>query len=59
MRSGRNNLLTKQIGEYLVAAELGRKGLIAATFTGNVPDFDILVIGRPVAARGRRARPAL
>ncbi|MBM4300679.1 MAG: hypothetical protein FJ121_03980 [Deltaproteobacteria bacterium] len=42
MRSGRKNLLTKQIGEYLVAAELGRKGLIATTFTGNVPDFDIL-----------------
>ena len=42
MRSGRKNLLTKQIGEYLVAAELGRQGLIATTFTGNVPDFDIL-----------------
>jgi hypothetical protein len=42
MRSGRKNLLTKQIGEYLVAASLGRKGLITTTFTGNVPDFDIL-----------------
>ena len=34
--------LTKQIGEYLVAAELCRRGLIATTFTGNVPDFDII-----------------
>jgi hypothetical protein len=46
VRSGRKNLLTKQIGEYLVAAELGRKGLIATTFTGNVPDFDILATNK-------------
>ncbi len=36
-------ILAKQIGEYLVAAELGRRGLIATTFTGSVPGFDILV----------------
>jgi hypothetical protein len=42
MGSGRKNQLTKQIGEYLVAAELCRRGLIATTFTGNVPDFDII-----------------
>ncbi len=42
MASGRKNQLTKQIGEYLVAAELCRRGLIATTFTGNVPDFDII-----------------
>ncbi len=42
MISGRKNQLTKQIGEYLVAAELCRRGLIATTFTGNVPDFDII-----------------
>jgi hypothetical protein len=42
MAAGRKNQLTKQIGEYLVAAELCRKGLIATTFTGNVPDFDII-----------------
>jgi Holliday junction resolvase-like predicted endonuclease len=35
--------ITGQIGEYLVAAELGRQGYIATTFTGNVPEFDILV----------------
>ncbi|MCC7354232.1 MAG: hypothetical protein IT330_10780 [Anaerolineae bacterium] len=44
MASGRSTQLTKQIGEYLVAAELGRRGFIATTFTGNVPDFDILAI---------------
>jgi hypothetical protein len=40
--TGRQNQLTKQVGEYLVAAELCRRGLIATTFTGNVPDYDIL-----------------
>ena len=34
--------LTKQVGEYLVAAELCRRGLIATTFTGNVPHYDIV-----------------
>jgi len=42
MATGRSNQLTKQIGEYLVAAELGRLGLIAATFSGNIPDYDII-----------------
>jgi hypothetical protein len=41
-RSGRANQLTGQVGEYLVAAELARRGLIATTFTGNVPHFDIV-----------------
>ncbi len=33
---------TGQTGEYLVAAELSRRGLIATTFTGNVPHYDII-----------------
>lgn len=41
-RSGRANRLTGQLGEYLVAAELARRGLIATTFAGNVPHFDIV-----------------
>ena len=41
-RSGRANKLTGQVGEYLVAAELARRDLIATTFTGNVPHFDIV-----------------
>ena len=44
MATGRNIQLTKQVGEYLVAAELCRRGLIATTFTGNVSDYDIVAI---------------
>ena len=42
MASGRSNKIVGQTGEYLVAAELGRRGLIATTFTGNVPHYDII-----------------
>ena len=42
MATGRHTKLVGQTGEYLVAAELGRRGLIATTFKGNVPDFDII-----------------
>jgi len=40
--TGRDNQLTKQVGEYLVAAEVCRRGFIATTFTGNVPHYDII-----------------
>jgi hypothetical protein len=43
MATGRSNQLIKQIGEYLVACELARRGLLVATFSGNVPDFDLIV----------------
>lgn len=36
--------LTKQIGEYLVSAQLCRLNWISTTFTGNVPDFDIVAL---------------
>ena len=42
MATGRDNQLTKQVGEYLVAAEICRRGFIATTFTGNVPHYDII-----------------
>jgi hypothetical protein len=42
--SGRDMQLTKQMGESLVVAELGRQGFIAASFTGNVPDIDVLAL---------------
>jgi hypothetical protein len=42
MATGRNMQLTRQIGEHLVAAELGRRGYVAAPFAGNVPMFDLL-----------------
>ena len=40
--TGRNNKLAGQIGAFLACAELGRRGLIATPFSGNVPAFDIL-----------------
>jgi hypothetical protein len=40
--SRRPTNLTKQVGEHLVAAELGRMGYVAAPFAGNVPLFDLL-----------------
>ncbi len=42
MATGRSMQLTKQIGEHLVAAELGRRGYVATPFSGNVPLFDLL-----------------
>jgi hypothetical protein len=42
MATGRGMQLTRQIGEHLVAAELGRHGYIAAPFAGNVPLYDLL-----------------
>ncbi len=42
MATGREMQLTKMTGEYLACAELCRKGLLATTFTGSVPEFDIL-----------------
>lgn len=42
MSRGRRNKLVGQAGEYLVAGEIARRGFIATTFTGNVPDYDIV-----------------
>lgn len=42
MATGRNNQLTRQVGEHLVAAKLGRLGFVASPFAGNVPLFDLL-----------------
>jgi len=42
MATGYKTQLTKQIGEHLVVSKLGRLGIIATPFAGNVPDFDIL-----------------
>lgn len=43
-KKGLRNKLAGQVGEYLVCAELGRRGLIATSFTGNVPEFDLIVV---------------
>lgn len=44
MATGRGTYLTKQTGEYIVAAELSRRGFVATTFTGNVPSYDIVAV---------------
>jgi hypothetical protein len=43
MATGRSTQLTRQIGEHLIAAKLGRLGYIATPFAGNVPEFDLLI----------------
>jgi hypothetical protein len=37
-----NSQLSGQTGEHLVVAELGRRGVVATPFAGNVPDIDVL-----------------
>ena len=37
-----SKILSGQIGENLIVSELGRRGIVATTFAGNVPDIDIL-----------------
>lgn len=50
--------LAGQIGEHLVVAELGRRGIIATPFAGNVPDIDILAYanGRAVPIQVKAMR---
>jgi hypothetical protein len=59
MASGRSIVVTGQAGEYLVAAELSRRGLIATTFTANVPHYDIIASddrGRHVAVQVKTSK---
>jgi len=61
MATGRSNKLVGQSGEYLVAAELSRRGLIATTFTGNVPHYDIIAsdeTGKHVSVQVKAGRGA-
>jgi hypothetical protein len=37
-----NTQITRQIGEHLVVSELGRHGIIATPFAGNMPYFDVV-----------------
>jgi hypothetical protein len=43
-RKGKKNQLTRQIGEHLVVAELGKRGYISTPFAGNVTDFDLIAV---------------
>jgi hypothetical protein len=45
MATGRDTKLTSALGEYLVAAQLSRRGFVAAPFAGNVPHYDIVAVG--------------
>lgn len=45
MGSAYRNNLAKQIAEHLVCVELGRRDFVATPFSGNVPNFDVLVAG--------------
>ncbi len=45
MATGQANKLTAAAGEFLVAAELCRLGLLATPFAGNVPHYDIIASG--------------
>lgn len=42
MATGRSTKLTGATGEFLVSAQLCRRGLIATPFAGNVPHYDII-----------------
>ena len=50
--------LSGQIGEHLVVAELGRLGIIATPFAGNVPDIDVLAYANgmslPIQVKAQR-----
>ena len=37
-----NSTYSRQIGEHIVVAELGRREIVATPFAGNIPDIDIL-----------------
>ena len=53
-----NTQLAGQIGESLAVAELGRRGIVATTFAGNVPDIDLLAYrnGRTIALQVKSVR---
>jgi hypothetical protein len=46
MTTGQATQLTGAVGEFLVAAELCRRGLLATPFAGNVPHYDIIASGQ-------------
>ena len=59
MATGQSMQLAKQVGEYLTAAELCRRGFVAATFSGNVPHYDILASneqGKKIAVQVKTIR---
>jgi hypothetical protein len=43
MGTGHSNKVIGQAGEFAVCAQLGKLGLVATPFSGNVPHFDVLI----------------
>jgi hypothetical protein len=61
MRSGLSNKVVGQAGEFAVCAQLGKLGLIATPFAGNVPGFDVLAVDEhlncvPIQVKTSRGR---
>lgn len=50
MATGLGTKLVGQVGEHLVCAELGRRGLVAAPFAGNVPGYDLVATDKSYTA---------
>lgn len=46
MATGRDIQITKQIGEYLACVELCRRNFITTTFSGSIPEFDIVAVNK-------------
>ena len=46
MATGAGMQQAGQAGEHYVAAELCRRGAYAVTFSGNIPNFDIIASNR-------------
>lgn len=58
-RSGRQNKLIQQVGEYVAVAELARRGFISTAFAGNVPEYDVIATderGNHAAVQVKAAR---
>jgi hypothetical protein len=43
MSTAYRNNLAKQIAEHLVCVELARRDFLTTPFSGNVPNYDVLV----------------
>jgi hypothetical protein len=41
-RAGYSHQLTRQVGEHLIVSKLGRMGILATPFAGNVVGYDLL-----------------
>jgi hypothetical protein len=46
MATGAGMQQTGQAGEHYIVAELCRRGAYAVTFSGNIPNFDIIASTR-------------